>query len=247
MSSSHAPLTRNSRVSETSHRYRRPVASHDAPARSVPIMCRGNAETRQSGSSRTTRAVRIEKPPHVNLVDQPPVAEKTLQLLQHVDPELLRDFLAAVQNAATPKQVTPHAPVPDKLDLALAKARKRGAQSVAEILSGPDMRNADEFAALLGVSRQTVNTQRKKGLILGLQGSTRNVRFPDWQIGENGVVLSGLADLFDALGPDPWSVYRFLIQTHPALGGVSARDALNAGLTDRVIDLAHDIARGAVT
>jgi hypothetical protein len=131
------------------------------------------------------------------------------------------------------------------LDAALAAARSRGGVVVAEILNRDEMLNDEKFGKLIGVSRTTVNTKRKKQQILGLEGAKRGVRFPAWQIGEDGKPFAGLPQLFDRLGGNPWTVYRFLVQHHPELDGLTGCEALQRGQTDKVISVAETVARAS--
>ncbi len=64
------------------------------------------------------------------------------------------------------------------LESALAAARERGQARIANILNGPDMLTAEEFAHLIGTSRVTVNTKRQNRQVLGLEGAKRGFRFP---------------------------------------------------------------------
>lgn len=119
------------------------------------------------------------------------------------------------------------APDPD-LQAALAAARARGRLRAAEILSGDDMLNADAFARMLGTSRVTVNAKRRNGQILGLDGARRGFRFPVWQLDAEGRPYAELAMLHERLG-GPWAVYRFLVQPHGELDGLTGREALARG------------------
>jgi hypothetical protein len=129
------------------------------------------------------------------------------------------------------------------LERALESARQRGRARVADILNGDDMLSADEFAALLGTSRVTVNTKRQNRQVLALEGAKRGFRFPDWQVGEDGKPFAILPKLFDRLGDNPWVVYRFLVQHHPELGGLTGRDALRRGKVAEVIEAAESVVR----
>lgn len=131
------------------------------------------------------------------------------------------------------------------LSAALNEARARGKVRAATILGGPDMLSADQFAALLGITRMTVNTKRQNHQVLGLEGAKRGFRFPDWQVGEDGKPFSALPLLFDKLGGGPWSVYRFLVQPHPELDGMTGREALRRGKADQALAVADSIASGA--
>lgn len=135
------------------------------------------------------------------------------------------------------------ASVTPKLETALQAARARGHGRVAEILAGPDMLSADQFAALLGTSRMTVNTWRRSHQVLALHGARRGFRFPDWQIGDDGKPFDALPSLFEKLGGSDWAMYRFLVQRHPELGDLTAREALRQGRTAAVLDAAENAGR----
>jgi hypothetical protein len=140
--------------------------------------------------------------------------------------------------------VPPHADAGrSELTRALADARHRGELRVAEILAGPEMLNADDFAARLGTTRATINAWRHKNQVLGLEGATRGFRFPAWQVGADGKPLRALPQLFDRLGGDTWGVYRFLVQHHPELGGMTGKDALHKGRVDQVLAAAESVAQ----
>lgn len=131
------------------------------------------------------------------------------------------------------------------LRTALAAARERGQARVADILSRQDMLSADQFAKLLGTSRVTVNAKRQRHEVLGLDGAKRGYRFPKWQIGDDGKPFSALPRLFDLLGGSPWAVYRFLVQHHPELNGLTGRDVLSRGRAAEAFEAAESVVRAA--
>jgi hypothetical protein len=128
------------------------------------------------------------------------------------------------------------------LDRALAAARRRGGKRVAEIVAEKDMLSADQMARLLGTTRMTINTKRRGQQLLGLEGAKRGYRFPQWQIGEDGKPFEALPALFDRLGGSPWAVYRFLVQRHAELGGLTGRAALAKGRSAQVVEAAESAA-----
>lgn len=130
----------------------------------------------------------------------------------------------------------------DNLDAAFAAARQRGYLRAAEILAGKDMLSAREFAETLGTTRMTINTKRRTGQVLGLAGTTRGFRFPNWQIGEDGRPYAELAELHERLG-GPWAVYRFLVQTHGELNGLTGRQALERRKVRALLDAAESVGR----
>jgi hypothetical protein len=132
----------------------------------------------------------------------------------------------------------------DALDAALTAAKARGQVKVAEILKGDDMLTASDFGSLIGASHETVNVRRRRGEILGLQAATRAVRYPSWQVTDAGLTLPGLPRLFEVLGRQPWTVYRFLRTAHAELDGRTALDALKAGQDEDVLNVARNQANG---
>ena len=125
------------------------------------------------------------------------------------------------------------------LELALAEARERGAKRAAEILAAPEMLSADAFARLIGVTREAVRLKRRRHEVLGLESAKRGVRFPDWQVTRDGGLLPGLPQLFERLGGNSWTVYRFLLQHHPELGGKTAIAVLRTGKMEPVLSAAE--------
>ncbi|ACL62692.1 hypothetical protein [Methylobacterium nodulans] len=133
-----------------------------------------------------------------------------------------------------------------ELERALATARERGRIRAAEVLAGDDMLSAEAFAELLGTTRVTVNAKRQSGQLLGLDGAKRGFRFPVWQLDPNGKPYPELAALRERLGA-PWAVYRFLIQRHGSLDGLTGREALEHGKGAEVVAAAEGVARGDFT
>lgn len=131
-----------------------------------------------------------------------------------------------------------------ELAAALDRARGRGRHAVAEILAGPDMLTADDFAAHLQTSRETVNSWRKTHQLLGLQGATRGYRYPLWQIGDDGRPFGALPALFGIFDGDAWAVYRLLVQHHAELEGLTGQEALRRGLDEAVVETARGIVQG---
>ncbi|MHB2208421.1 hypothetical protein [Methylobacterium sp. CM6257] len=132
----------------------------------------------------------------------------------------------------------------DALDIALAAAKARGQAKVAEILKGEDMLTAREFGPLIGASHETVRVKRERFELLGLEGATRGVRYPRWQVTDDGLPLPGLPQLFAVLGPQPWTVHRFLRTAHAELGGRTALEALKAGQVEAVLGAARNQVAG---
>jgi hypothetical protein len=159
-----------------------------------------------------------------------------------VDPEG-ETVVTAVEEAIAARETVQAAAAPDaELTAALAAARERGRLRAAEILGGDDMLSAKDFAKMLGTTRVTVNAKRQSGQILGLDGAKRGFRFPVWQLDAEGRPYSELAALHERLG-GPWAVYRFLVQPHGELDGLTGCEALERGKVQAALEAAESIGR----
>jgi hypothetical protein len=156
-------------------------------------------------------------------------------------PGLVERVLEAAKRRRERKDV--HDPS-DELESALREARARGEARAAAVLAGPDMLGADDFAHLIGATRETVRQKLKRREVLGLQGATRAIRYPAWQVNRDGALLPGLPKLFELFGDSAWAVYRFLVQPTPALGGQMPKDRLQAGRVAPVLEIAEGQVRG---
>lgn len=168
--------------------------------------------------------------------------QRQMQGLAEQAKELGQAATRAAMGTAEAKKGTPRREDAD-LEDALVAARERGRLRVADILSGEDMLSAEAFAKLLGTTRVTVNTKRQHRQVLALEGATRGFRFPVWQVDSNGKPFAVIPDLFDRLGGDAWTVYRFLVQHHPELNGLTGREALRRGKSREVVEVAESVAR----
>lgn len=164
---------------------------------------------------------------------------------------LVLDIDASGMTSLTPEPIqveTPAVQVEEvgelspELQEALSAARERGRVRVAEILAGDDMLSADAFAELLGTTRVTVNTKRQENKVLGLDGAKRGFRFPEWQVGSDGKPYAVLPLLHERLG-NTWAVYRFLVQVHGELDGLTGREAMQQGLTKEILAAAESVGR----
>ena len=70
----------------------------------------------------------------------------------------------------------------------------------------------------------------------------RGFRFPVWQLDADGKRYADLAVLHERLG-GPWAVYRFLVQPHGELGGLTGREALERGKAKAALDAAESVGR----
>jgi hypothetical protein len=114
-----------------------------------------------------------------------------------------------------------------RIAAALERARRRGEESVGEILSRPEMLPGEVFAERANTSRETVNRWRNEGRILGLEGNARGVRYPEWQL-DRGLVLKDLPAFLKAVR-DPWIAYRVLTSPWPEFEGMTGLEALRGG------------------
>ncbi len=150
-------------------------------------------------------------------------------------------YAARVGGLAIQRRAETHG---DELGSALQDAQAQGAVRAADLLAGPEMLSADKFARLIGATRETVRQKLKRREVLGLQGAKRGIRYPAWQVSDEGGLLRGLPELFELFGNSPWAVYRFLDQPAAAFGGDRPKNRLRTGQVAQVLGLAEGQARG---
>src|ERR1700733_10466243 len=76
-----------------------------------------------------------------------------------------------------------------RLAAAMGRAAARGDVLIGTLFDDPEMLNSDRMARRLGITRETVNTMRHDGRLLGLEGARRGVRYPAWQVDSDGRLL----------------------------------------------------------
>jgi|GEM_PF-5628997 len=151
-------------------------------------------------------------------------------------------FIRKSAEEASLKYLAALAPNSSTLQDSLRVARKRGKLSAAEILNGSDMLTTKELAKFLHLSPPAVNTQRQNGKLLGLDGAKRGYKFPNWQLDENQRPYEAIARLNKLLG-DPWLVYRFIVQRHGALEGMTGLQVLKERKAEDLLQAAQNYGR----
>ena len=161
--------------------------------------------------------------------------------LEHIveaiaEKKLAERLLASAKEAARLSEAAAPAHAPG-----YEAAVKAGADVRARIMAAPEMVKSIELARLMGVTRETVNQKRQKGMLLALTHGTRHQRYPTWQL--EARILDVMPRLLKVLGNlDPWTQYLFITQRNPALNAVSPLDALRRGEEARVLTIATDYA-----
>ncbi len=143
---------------------------------------------------------------------------------------------------------TPVAAEPSRgssLQAALERGRARGAQRVAEILDQSDMLSGEAFGRLIGISRQAVDKRRLAGDLIGLQGPSRGVRYPAWQVSDDGQMVSGIGEVLKLAGGEPWTAYRLLLEAFPDGSGQRVVDKLRDGMLASVLEHVTSITTAA--
>ena len=107
-----------------------------------------------------------------------------------------------------------------------------------ERLGAADMISTDEAAQLVQTTRVTINAWIAKGRAVGLTQTKRGFRMPRWQF--EPPMWDALPRLSKALGStEGWALLSFLESPHGALNGISPRQAIEQGLSDKVIRIAE--------
>jgi excisionase family DNA binding protein len=107
-----------------------------------------------------------------------------------------------------------------------------------ERLQAGDMLTTDEAAVLASTTRVTINAWIAKGRAIGLTQTRRGYRLPRWQF--EPALWAAVPELANALGTtEGWSLLSFLESPHGGLKGLTPRQALERGDTERVLKLAR--------
>jgi len=107
-----------------------------------------------------------------------------------------------------------------------------------ERLGAADMISTDEAAQLVQTTRVTINAWIAKGRAVGLTQTKRGFRMPRWQF--EPPMWDALPRLSKALGStEGWALLSFLESPHGALNGISPRQAIEQGFSDKVIRIAE--------
>lgn len=122
----------------------------------------------------------------------------------------------------------------------LAAAYARGIETKREIAAeAGGLLSASTVAELLGISRQAVEKRRQRGQLLGVPAPGRGHLYPAIQF-HDGRVIEGIEDVLTNLESDsPWTRLSFLVGRSASLGDKRVADALRAGDTRAVIQLAR--------
>lgn len=130
------------------------------------------------------------------------------------------------------------------LEGALARARERGQVRAAEILSGKEMISGDELGRLIGISRQAIDKRRKAGDLIALDGPARGVKYPRWQVSDDGFILPGISEVLTLCNGQAWTAYRHLVSEFPDGTGDALYTKLRQGFEEEVLDYVESLTRG---
>jgi len=107
-----------------------------------------------------------------------------------------------------------------------------------ERLGAADMISTDEAARLVQTTRVTINAWIAKGRAIGLTQTKRGFRMPRWQFEPS--MWDALPRLSAALGTtEGWALLSFLESPHGGLDGITPRQAIEQGQTNKVITTAE--------
>jgi len=138
----------------------------------------------------------------------------------------------AARTRPTPRQPADYVPAAEvRALLASSLAARQGRLGAADMLS------TDEAAHLVQTTRVTINAWIAKGRAIGLTQTKRGFRLPRWQFEPS--MWDALPRLSAALGTtEGWALLSFLESAHGGLNGITPRQAIEQGLSDKVLQIA---------
>jgi hypothetical protein len=118
-----------------------------------------------------------------------------------------------------------------------AELLAHGRASRLRRLSEADMVGTEQAAVLAGATPATIRAWIESGRCIGLERTKRGWRLPAWQF--ELPVFGKLQAISDALGTtDGWALLAFLETPQGGLDGLTPRQALERGLSERVVAVA---------
>jgi len=181
--------------------------------------------------------------------DQTLRALSKVQLLETQVTEAERERIARIIHSLIAPSEADHAAVLEKVRGSLGRTTSRDLrqqadrgereyQRLRERLTTESL-SRREAAQRLGLSEQQISNLVKNGHLLALE-VRRNLRLPKFQFDPRQTkgYLPGLRAVSRAYGGPPLAVLEWLTASHPALDGRTPASALEAGVVDRVVELA---------
>lgn len=117
----------------------------------------------------------------------------------------------------------------------LARARLRGIRAKQRLLNAEGgVVSGQEFADLVGVSRQAIDKRRRNGTLIGLSLGKKGYYYPVWQVDTEGLkpVLAELRHY------GPWTQAAFMLTRNRWLGGETPLMMLRRGEHEAVLTAA---------
>ena len=125
---------------------------------------------------------------------------------------------------------------------ARARSILRGRQMVRDdvVAAGGTYDLADVRSLLGNVSRQAVDKRVRDGSLIAISGPKNRRRYPTAQFDMDGMVVSGLREVQEALPTrNPWAVLNFLIRPEARLEGRPPISLLREGQIAAVVEAAR--------
>lgn len=126
-----------------------------------------------------------------------------------------------------------------ELEAALKRARERGQIRIAELADDPDYLTAPQMAARMGISEAELMNGVELEFVLALDLKGYGLRFPVWQLGDNGKPLPGIEELIEECESQSWRVARFLTSNKGDM-----LNHLREGRVEEVLRIAESWNRG---
>jgi hypothetical protein len=117
----------------------------------------------------------------------------------------------------------------------LLRARLRGIRAKQRLLDAEGgVVSGQEFADLIGVSRQAIDKRRRSGTLIGLSLGRKGYFYPVWQADIDGLkpVLAELREY------GPWTQAIFMLTPNSWLGGETPLNMLRKGQSQAVVSAA---------
>lgn len=135
-------------------------------------------------------------------------------------------------------------PVSSSMAALSSLLEERRSMEIGELLRQSDMLSSDAFGTKIDLTRQQLNAWRKQRKVLAIEGAKRGLRYPAWQVTDDGRILDGLSEVIAEFDDQHLAAYRFLTTPLEILDGKAPWMLLRDGKRQRIVGLAKAARRG---
>ena len=154
------------------------------------------------------------------------------------------NVMSKSKSVADPVGIEAPGPPSPAMREVMALIAEMNAAALTVLLAEPCMLSADDFAGRLGLTTQQLRILRRQGRVIALGDRKHGLRYPDWQLIEDGSLLDGLSEVLAIFGGRPVAAWNYLTIPLDQLDYQAPWKSLRAGRKDEVLSYARGVHHG---